>query len=98
MKHWFFTIHKTPKRAEVSDEFAWETLQKHTAYFKELGKLGKCLMAGPFINQNTEMGGGCFVFLAETEAEARDLEDHDPLVLEGLYSYKIYEWHKVVPE
>ncbi len=98
IKYWFFTIHKTAKRTTVADEFALEILHHHTAYFKKLGLLEKCLMAGLFIDQNTELGGGCFVFAAETEAEARDLADQDPLVSAGLYDYKVYEWQKVVPE
>lgn len=97
MKYWFFTIYKTAKCAEVSGEFALEILQAHTAYFKELGKKGKCMFAGPFADQTTELGGGLYGFACETE-EARELADKDPLAIEGLYSYKIYEWKKVVPE
>lgn len=98
MKYYFFTIHKTAKRAEVSDEFALGVLHKHTAYFKQLGTAGKCLLAGPFKDQNTTLGGGCYVFAAETKAEAEQLANGDPFVIEGLYDYKIYEWMKVVPE
>ena len=98
MRYWFFTIHKTPKRAEASKEFVLETLNKHTAYFKELGKQDKCLFAGPFVDQTTDMGGGIYSFQCETEDEARRLADNDPLVAEGLYSYRILEWRKVVPE
>lgn len=98
MKYFFFTIHKTAKRAEVSDEFALGVLNKHTAYFKQLGAEGKCLMAGPFTNQNTELGGGCYVFSAEDEDAARKMASDDPLVIENLYDFKVYEWMKVVPE
>lgn len=98
MKHFFFTIHKTPKRAEVTDKFALETLHKHTAYFKDLGKRGKCIFAGPFVDQTTTLGGGFYGFNCKTEEEAKNLANKDPLVVEGLYSYKIYEWIKVVPE
>lgn len=98
MRYWFFTIHKTPKRATVTDESALEVLHKHTAYFKKLGAGGHCIMAGPFKDQTTDLGGGCYVFSAETEEEARRLADGDPLVIEGLYEYKVYEWMKVVPE
>ncbi len=98
MKYFFFTIHKTAKRTEVSDEFALEVLKKHTVYFKRLGAEGKCLMAGPFTNQNTELGGGCYVFSAEDEDEARKMASDDPLVIENLYDFKVYEWMKVVPE
>ena len=98
MKYWFFTIHKTAKRAQVTDEDALSILHQHTAYFKELGRQGKCLFAGPFVDQTTELGGGIYSFACETEEEARDMANNDPLVKEGLYSYKIYEWRKVVPE
>lgn len=98
MKHFFFTIHKTAKRATVSDDFALSVLKDHTAYFKDLGVQGKCLMAGPFADQTTELGGGCYVFAADDEQEARSMAEADPLVVEGLYDFKIYEWRKVVPE
>ena len=75
MRYWFFTIHKTPKRAEASKEFVLETLNKHTAYFKELGKQDKCLFAGPFVDQTTDMGGGIYSFQCETEDEARRLAE-----------------------
>jgi len=98
MKYFFFTIHKTPKRSEVSDAFALEVLKRHTAYFKQLGAEGKCLMAGPFTDQNTELGGGCYVFSAEDEDDARKWASDDPLVTENLYDFNVYEWMKVVPE
>lgn len=98
MRYFFFTIHKTAKRAEVSDEFALEILHKHTAYFKRLGADGKCMFAGPFKDQTTELGGGFYGFACETKEEANQLAADDPLVVEGLYDFKIYEWMKVVPE
>ena len=99
MKYFFFTIYKTPKRDEFTTAEVLPILHAHTAYFKELGADGKCLMAGPFIDQiNNELGAGCYVFAAETEAEARKLAEADPFFVEGIYDYKIYEWMKVVPE
>lgn len=98
MKYWFFTLHKTEKRSAVTDEFALSVLHRHTAYFKRLGAEGLCLMAGPFRDQTTALGGGCYVFMAETEEEARGMAEGDPLVVEGLYDFNVYEWMKVVPE
>ena len=99
MKYWFFTIQKTPKREEFSLEEVMPILHAHTAYFKELGNQGICVMAGPFANQtDNELGAGCFVFAAETEAEARKLAEADPFFVEGIYNYKVWEWMKVVPE
>jgi uncharacterized protein YciI len=97
MRYWFFTIHRTEKRATVSDEYALGILQHHTAYFKRLGSEGKCVMAGPFKDQGSDLGAGCYVFAAETQEEAITLAIADPLVVEGLYDYKVYEWLKVVP-
>jgi uncharacterized protein YciI len=94
MKHFFFTIHKTPKRDEFTTEEVLPILHAHTAYFKELGKQGVCLMAGPFKDQaDNELGAGCYVFAAESEEEARKYADADPF-----YDYKVWEWMKVVPE
>lgn len=99
MKYWFFTIYKTAKRDEFTTEEVLPILHAHTAYFKELGASGKCLMAGPFANQtDNELGAGCYVFAAESEEVARKLAEADPFVVEGIYDYKIYEWIKVVPE
>lgn len=98
MKYFFFTLHRTPKRATVTDDFASSILKKHTAYFKQLGIEGKCLIAGPFADQNGELGAGCYIFAAETEQEALNMANNDPLVSEGLYNFKMYEWIKVVPE
>jgi uncharacterized protein YciI len=98
MRYFFFTLHRLPKRDIVSDEFAQGILQKHTAYFKDLGKQGKCLMAGPFVDQKGPLGAGCYVFCAESEEEAKSMASEDPLVVEGLYEFRIYEWIKVVPE
>ncbi len=99
MKHFFFTIHKTPKREEFTTEEVLPILHAHTAYFKKLGKEGKCLLAGPFTNQtDNELGAGCYVFAAESEEEARKLADADPFLIEGIYDYKVREWMKVVPE
>lgn len=98
MRYWFFTIHKTPKRAEATQQFVLDTLHKHTAYFKDLSRQGKCMFAGPFVDQTTDLGGGFYSFQCDTEEEAKRLADKDPFVAEGLYSYRIQEWKKVVPE
>lgn len=99
MKHFFFTIQKTAKRQTMTRAEVLPVLQAHTAYFKDLGVKGICLMAGPFVNQNdNEIGAGCYVLTAENEAEARKLADADPFCVHGIYDYKIYEWTKVVPE
>ena len=97
LEYYFFTIHKTAKRAEVTDEFALEVLGRHTQYFLELGENGKCILAGPFVDQSTELGGGCYVLSVRGESEAVELADADPLVKEGLYSYEMTEWKRVVP-
>lgn len=99
MKHWFATIHRTPRRDEVSDEYALSVLKAHTAYFKWLGQNGKCLVAGPFAEQNIDHNGsGFYVLAAENEVEANKLAADDPLVAEGLYDFNLREWMKVVPE
>lgn len=99
MRHWFVTIHRTPKRSAVSDDFARQILAAHTAYFKRLGHRGRCLVAGPFAEQNVdELGAGFYVLACAAEEEARWLAEHDPLVEQGLYDYRLREWIKVVPE
>lgn len=97
MKHWFFTIHKTARRKEFTTEDVLPVLNAHTAYFKELGKRGICLMAGPFADQTTDFGAGCYVLAAESEEAARKFADGDPFCIAGIYDYTIREWIKVVP-
>lgn len=99
MRYWFATIHRTAKRDTVSHEFALGILKNHTAYFKELGQAGKCLVAGPFVEQNTDaFGAGFYVLAAADEFEANNLAAADPLVIEKLYDFNLREWMKVVPE
>lgn len=99
MRYWFTTIHRTPKRETVSNEDALSVLHEHTAYFKELGQTGKCLVAGPFAEQNSEaFGAGFYVLISETEADAKAMAAADPLAIEGLYDFQMREWKKVVPE
>lgn len=99
MRYWFATIHRAPKRDTVSNEFALATLKNHTAYFKELGQTQKCLIAGPFAEQNADaFGAGFYVLIAPDEVEANKLAAADPLVVEGLYDFNLREWMKVVPE
>jgi uncharacterized protein YciI len=99
MKYWFGTIHRTAKRDAVAEEFALAVLRQHTNYFKNLGANGKCLAAGPFAEQNADHNGaGFYILAAETKAKARELAAADPLVVEGLYDFRLREWLKVVPE
>ena len=98
MKYWFFTIHKTARRKEFTTEDVAPILNAHTAYFKELGRRGICIMAGPFVDQSTEIGAGFYILTAESEAEARKLADGDPFRIVGIYEYKMWEWTRVVPE
>ncbi len=98
MKYWFLTIHKTRRREEFSTDKVLPILHAHTAYFKELGRRGICLVAGPFADQATEIGAGCYILTAGTEEAARKLADGDPFCIAGVYEYKIWEWTKVVPE
>ena len=102
MKYYFFTIHKTAKRETMTTEEVLPIVHSHTAYFKELGKNGQCLMAGPFAHHADstaqEIGAGCYILTAENETEARKLADADPFCVNGIYDYKIWEWQKVVPE
>lgn len=98
MKYFFFTIQKTAKRETMTTEEVLPILHAHTAYFKQLGAEGKCLVAGPFVNQiDNELGAGCYILKAESEEEARKLADADPFCIHGIYAYKIWEWTKVVP-
>lgn len=97
MKYFFFTIHKTPKRDDLTTEEVLPILHAHTAYFKQLGKESKCLLAGPFADQQTEFGAGFYVLSADSEEEARKMAEADPFYVEGIYDYKILEWIKVVP-
>ncbi len=99
MRYWFATIHRTSKRDTVSDEFALAVLHQHTAYFKNLGKDHKCLVAGPFAEQKTDaLGAGFYILVSETEVEAKEMATADPFVVQGLYDFQMREWKKVVPE
>lgn len=98
MKYWFCTLHKTLEREQASKESFLIALKKHTTYFKDLEKLGKCMFAGQLLDQGTELGGGIYSFQCETEEEAILLANGDPLVVEGLYTYQMKEWLLVAPD
>lgn len=62
-----------------------ELIKRHVEYLRELKRLGKLVLCGPF----TDYPGGMVIFLAEDLAEATNIAESDPFIASGCKSYEI---------
>ncbi len=63
----------------------------HLAHIARLHEAGQVLAAGPFPGA-TMPGPNALCLLAVAPEEARKLEEHDPMVLAGVYSFEVFPW------
>jgi len=62
-----------------------ELIKRHVEYLRELKRLGKLVLCGPF----TDYPGGMVIFLAEDLVEAINIAESDPFIASGCKSYEI---------
>ncbi|WP_449619706.1 YciI family protein [Robertmurraya sp. Marseille-Q9965] len=62
-----------------------ELIKSHVEYLKELKRLGKLVLCGPF----TDYPGGMVVFEAEDLDEATTIAKSDPFISSGCKSFEI---------
>lgn len=62
-----------------------ELIKSHVEYLKELKRLGKLVLCGPF----TDYPGGMVVFEAEDLDEATTIAKSDPFICSGCKSFEI---------
>lgn len=62
-----------------------ELIKSHVEYLRELKRLGKLVLCGPF----TDYPGGMVIFFAEDLVEAINIAESDPFIASGCKSYEI---------
>lgn len=62
-----------------------ELIKSHVEYLKELKRLEKLVLCGPF----TDYPGGMVIFLAEDLDEATNIAKSDPFIASGCKSFEI---------
>lgn len=71
-----------------------EVRPTHRAYLEQLTEQDQLAVSGPYVGG--EQAGAMLIFIADSEAEARDLSAHDPFVLRGLVAdVTVREWKPV---
>jgi uncharacterized protein YciI len=89
MSH-FATIY----RYTADDATRDEVRPTHRAYLAELTQQGRLAVSGPYVGG--DRGGALLIFVADSEAEARELSAQDPFVLAGLVEERtVREWQPV---
>ena len=78
-----------------------EIVGEHFSHLKRLVAQGTVLMAGRTLNAD-ERTFGIVIFLAESEAQARELVSNDPAVKQGvmraeLFPYRVALWSRIGP-
>ncbi|MFK7697062.1 YciI family protein [Paenibacillus sp. HJGM_3] len=73
----------------VDPELNAQARPAHLDYLNRLFKEGKVVMAGPY----TDKQGGMVLYKTETEAEARQLAEADPVVVNGSRTLVLREWN-----
>ncbi len=66
-----------------------ELMKAHWDYLYGLKNEGKMGLAGPYAN----VQGGAYVFREESLEKAEDRARTDPLVVNGIAQYVIFEWN-----
>ena len=71
-----------------------EVRPSHRDYLGKLSEQGHLAVSGPYVAG--ERGGALLIFVADDEAGALELSDHDPFVLKGLVEQRtVREWQPV---
>ena len=64
----------------------------HKSYVRQLIASGHQAKTGYW----KELGGGMLIFKADSLAQAKDIVDRDPLIINGCVKYELHEWCIVV--
>jgi uncharacterized protein YciI len=80
----FIAILKEKKKGTLKPDL----LNQHVNHLRELTKLGKMFLCGPFTNDD----GALQVIIAENRESAKKIVEQDPFIKENYYqSFEIYE-------
>lgn len=75
----------------VDAELNQQVRPEHLNYVSELYNQGKVVMAGPFVDGQ----GGMVMYECETEAEAKQLAQADPVVAQGARTLELRAWKQL---
>lgn len=65
---------------------------EHSRYVEKLAKEKKLLVGGPF----KDLSGAILIIQADSEAEARQIMENDPIVKDKVVKAEIHAWHAAI--
>jgi len=92
MKKYVFCILKTGSNTTATTEEKKKLFDGHMTNIENLAKLGKLVLAGPFM-KNERNYRGIFIFNCETVEEAEQLVKLDPAVKANIFEYELTPWY-----
>ncbi|WDL98604.1 YciI family protein [Alicyclobacillus sp. ALC3] len=75
----------------VDPELNQQVRPAHLAYISDLYRQGKVVMAGPFVDGK----GGMVMYECDSEEEASQLAQADPVVAAGARTLELHAWHQL---
>ncbi|MBZ5603813.1 MAG: YciI family protein [Acidobacteriia bacterium] len=84
----FLVVYKPGPKFIAGKPIAAQPLGEHGRYMMSLYQKGILKIAGPF----TDDAGGAVMFSAATPADAKSIVEHDPAVINGIFSYDLHPW------
>lgn len=86
-----FVVIYTHGPAWVAGKTVYEQpfFREHGRYMKRFFVAGQLLMGGPFLDNQ----GGLGLLNVTDEAQAREIIEHDPAVLERVFEPHLHDWH-----
>jgi uncharacterized protein YciI len=90
MKQYYigFLVRGPNYQSNMSKEEHEALLQKHIAYIRSQAAAGKYRLAGPFLDDSNI--GGMLIIDVPTEAEAKEIVSHDPMVEAGRFALELH--------
>lgn len=87
----FVMLTKGEKRHEITDTSILNKLQSdHIRNIERLAKMGKIIVAGPFMDDTNWRG--IFIMKCDDQKEAEELLKTDPTIASGRLGYEIHPW------
>ncbi len=93
VSQWLYVLKLVPR---LWQESGWtdrdmEIVREHFSYLQGLCEKGQVLVVGR-THVELERNLGLCIFLADDEADARELMEHDPVVLNGIMTAEVYPY------
>ena len=92
MKQYFFVfLNAVPDRPELDSAEAMDIQKGHLANISKMWEEGKCILAGPFMdNHNTR---GILIMDVASKEEVEELLKNDPAITNGRLTAEIRPWY-----